>query len=171
MERRGFESWSAQISLLFVAALLFGLAGCGGGGSPQTTPVKLTISWAARRRVVDAPSSALSAIVTLSNANPAGGDFTWTIDRNSAPAAYTSTYTSTSSAKAGSTQVTVRFYAQAGGQGAVVGIAQATVTINADGTGIGDIATIGTITSVVVTVQQSIAVGQTSTTLATATAS
>src|SRR5579871_2339312 len=146
---------------LLMACYLFCLAGCGGGGSSQTTPVTVEIGWGARGRVVNGPSSALSVIVTLNNADPSGGNFTWTINRDSSTLpAYTGRYTSVAHAKVGSTQAIVRFYAQQNGTGAMVGVAEANVTIHTDGTGIGDIATMDTIASVEVPPGQSVAVDQ-----------
>jgi hypothetical protein len=61
----------------------------------------------------------------------------------------------------GSWPLAVRFYAQAGGQDAVVGIAQATVALQPDGSGIGDVSTTKTVASVAVSTGQTVGVGQT----------
>lgn len=124
------------------------------------TPVVIDIGWGARSRVVNGPSSALSAAVTLTNAAPKGGDFVFTVDRDATLPAHTTAYTSPTSAKVGTWQCTVRFYAQADGAGAQVAIAQAAVTLAPDGTGIGNISTTSTIASVQVPTGQSVNVGQ-----------
>lgn len=151
--------------MIFAALLLCLLAlhGCGGSGKgiSKTTPIKLSITWGERSRAINAPSSTLSAVVTLANASATGSDFVYSINRDPAPQTYTGSYTSANSAKVGAAPLTIRFYAQADGAGAVVGIAQAKVTIKADGTGIGSITTTNTIASVSVPVGQTVRVGQT----------
>jgi probable HAF family extracellular repeat protein len=153
---------------LFSFAILLVLlaGGCGGGGGGGTagvgtTTVKMDIAWAARSRAINAPSSALSASLVLTGAGPTGGDFTFTVNRDSSLAAHTGSYTSSNSAKAGTWPLTIRFYAQANGAGAVVGIAQSNVTINADGSGIGTISTTNTIASVEIPSGQGVGVGET----------
>src|SRR5689334_13719635 len=81
--RRSKEE-TMRIGPLVIAALscilLFGCGGGGGGGggtqNVATTPVKVNIHWPARVRALEAPTSALSAVVILSHANPDGTDFT-----------------------------------------------------------------------------------------------
>lgn len=152
--------------LSFLVLLL--LPGCGGGGGGNggggaggttTTAVQASVHWAARSRTLNAPSSALSMVATLHNAAPGGGDFAFTVNRDASPAAYTTTYTSTTLAKIGTWDFAARFYAGANGTGDVVGTASATVTITAAGTGIGDITTVGTVASVAVPANQTVAVG------------
>lgn len=149
-----------------LAAALFasgcgGGSGGGGGGGTTTAPVKMTISWAARSRTINAPSSAQSATLTLVGANPSGGDFIYTVNRNVSPGAYSQDYTSTASAKIGKTTATIVFYAGAGGAGATVGSATAVVTIAADGTGIGDVAVTGTVATTTVNPGQFLKIGAT----------
>jgi len=154
---------------LTAAILPFVLVGCGGGGggaggggsASQSTTVQVTVDWAARSRGVGGPSSALSAKLTITGAALDGRDLNFTINRNAAPAAYSSTYTTTDKAKPGSWQVAVRFYAQADAGGALVGTAQKTSVIAADGTGIGTISTTGTVASVTIPAGQSLLVGET----------
>jgi probable HAF family extracellular repeat protein len=131
-----------------------------GTGSGTPTPVKVTINWAARSRALSAPASALSAVITLKGAATNGGDFSFTVDRNPAPDAYSADYTSPSSARSGYWVLDVKFYAQAGGAGAVVGTAGAGVTIKSDGTGIGNIDTVGKVASVSVPAGQKLKIGQ-----------
>src|SRR5689334_2413445 len=107
-------------SVLALIAALFTLHACGGGGNGggnagTTTPVRFSIDWGARSRTISAPSSALSATLTLANAGPAGGDFHFTVNRDPAPAAYTGNYTTTTRAKIGTWPLTVRFFALADG--------------------------------------------------------
>jgi hypothetical protein len=155
-------------SFVLVTLVACGGGGGGGGGGVQTTPIQVTLHWDARSRAVTAPSSALSVVVTIANAAVGGTDFTFTINRNAAPAAYDQTYTSTGSARVGTWSVTARFYAQPDGGGDVVGIAQANVQIQSNGTGIGTILTTGTVISVTVGPGQSVLVGQTKDLLFTA---
>src|SRR5205807_5444040 len=111
-----------------VGCLWAALAGCGGGASLPTPPVQATINWAARSRSIDAPSSALSVVLVLTKASPDGTDFKWTINRDTIPAGYAITYTSTNKAVVGTYPFTVSFYSQAGGGGSVVASASTTVT-------------------------------------------
>lgn len=152
------------IALITLSILLGcgGGGGGGGGGGQQGTQVRFTIRWAERSRNVAAPSSALSAVVTLKNARADGTDFVFTINRDASnTAAYTRTYTSVDFAMPGTWELGVRFFAQANGAGDVVGTAAANVTLAPDGTGIGDIATTGTVASVKVTENQTVFVGAT----------
>jgi len=154
--------WFSALSFALGVALLAGCGSGGGGngGGVQATPVKMTVNWAARSRA-DAPSSALSFRATLKQASPDGSDLTFGSDRNDAPAAYSQTYTFPNQAKVGTWQLEVTFFAQKGGQGDVVGTAQAMVTLNPDGTGIGDIATNNTVASIEVQAGQSLRAGET----------
>lgn len=107
------------------------------------------------------PSSALSAIVTLAGANPAGGDYSVEIDRHADLDAYTESYNPTQLSKTGTYPLTVRFYAQTGGTGDVVAVGNAMVTIDANGNGVGTVTTINNINSIVVPDGQSATTGQT----------
>src|ERR1051325_2512961 len=96
---------------LWIAVAVMMLFGCGGGSGPGgTANVNATIDWAARSRNLSAPSSALSATFTLTGAKPGGGDFSFTITRDSNPAAYTKSYTSHNQARVGTWPLHVRFY-------------------------------------------------------------
>ena len=152
----------AFISSLLVVCLL---PGCGGGGSDglaatRTTPVKLSISWAARSRFINPPASALSVVVRLQGAHPDGGDFVVTINRRADPAAYVQSLTTSNQAKVGTWLVRASFFAQPDGGGSLVGSAGAWVIVNPDGSGIEFLATSGAIAAVEVVRDQSILVGQ-----------
>jgi|GEM_PF-5964096 len=156
-----------RIGFVLASVVSVGLmAGCGGSGggsgttTPKTTTVKFSIAWAARSRDIAAPSSALSAVVTLQGGSSAGGDFTTEVDRAAAPAAYSQTYTSAQTAKTGTYPLAITFYAQAGGTGAIVGTASASVTIAANGTGIGSVSVANKVATAVVTAGQTVSVPQ-----------
>jgi peptidylprolyl isomerase len=148
---------------LFVLAALgvasVALVGCGGSANPTSsvkaasTPLKLTIDWAARSRVLNAPASALSAVVSFGTVNfPA-------VDRNDAAAAYSQSYVSPNSVPTGPGILTVTFYAEKNGKGAVVGNAAKTINLAADGSGAGDVLLVGKIQSIVLTAAARLAVG------------
>jgi hypothetical protein len=151
-----------------VVALLCSLifTGCGGGGGGgggpivPATSVKADIHWPARTRALEAPPSALSVVIILDNASPDGSDFTWVIDRGNDITDHTSSYTSPNAAKIGPADLTVRFYAQSGGNGAVVATGGGTVTINADGSGIGTVTINNVISAVTVPAGQTISLGE-----------
>ena len=115
-----------HIRLALLAVLVSVIIGCGGGGnSPPPLPantarVQIDLSWAGRSRDVKAPGSALSAVITLKGAGQDGSDFSFIVNRDAAPAAYTRTETSTDGAKLGAWPLTVTFYADKGGSGSVV---------------------------------------------------
>ncbi|MDE2126650.1 MAG: hypothetical protein KGJ62_08675 [Armatimonadetes bacterium] len=125
--------------------------GCGGAlsktAAATSARVKITLNWSARSRAVTAPSSALSANVTLKKANFDGSDFFFIINRDASPSAFTRLYTSANEAQTGKWRLVVTFYAQANGTGSVVGIATAVVTIAGDGSGIGTVSTQNTVTA------------------------
>jgi len=154
------KSTGFALVVALILSVLWGCGGGGGGGGQPGTQVRITLHWAERSKVVNAPSSALSAVVTLKNAKADGSDFTFPINRDATiTTAYDRTYTSVDFAMPGTWELTVRFHAQANGQGDVVGIASANVTLAADGSGIGDIATTGTVASVEVAADQTVFVG------------
>lgn len=148
---------------LLLCAGLF--PGCGGGGASKghSTPVAFTVNWATRSRAeILAPASALSVVLTVPKALANGDDLLVTRNRHADPAAYTETYSSTPLlALPGSYAVTLRFYAQLDGAGALVGEAHAAgVTFAADGSGIGTVATAGTVATVTVDGGQTLAVSE-----------
>ncbi|MCW3052062.1 MAG: hypothetical protein JWN14_1232, partial [Chthonomonadales bacterium] len=159
----------AKLQHTTVFAVVFGalymLTGCGGGGSTpaqRTAKLTLAVSWGPRTRELSAPSSALSAIVILKNAAPAGGDFQFSPTINRDPVridANTTNLVSTNDVKVGTWPLHVEFHAQANGEGDTVGVVDTTVTINSNGSGIGTLATNGAVGSVVLDANQSIYVG------------
>ncbi|HLY65359.1 MAG TPA: Ig-like domain-containing protein, partial [Chloroflexota bacterium] len=130
------------------------------GAGSGSTPISVSVMWPARSRSLSGLSSALSAVFTLQSANPSGRDFTFEEDRNSAPAAYTGSYTSTSPALVGTWTTVVNFFTQPGGKGSIVGTASGIVTILSNGTGLDNIATVGAIKTVTVPANQLILAGQ-----------
>ena len=122
-------------------------------------PVRFSIAWPDLTRAIEAPASALSATVTVSNGAAMGGDLVASVDRNAGTAGYTQEYASASPGRTGTFPMTIRFYDQAAGSGSVVGVGQATVTIAANGSGIGNIAIANTITSVTVPAGQTVPFG------------
>jgi hypothetical protein len=136
MQRANYASALLTVlTAILLCPLFLGCGGGGDGGNPGTTPVNVTVRWPARSRaIVDAPMAALSAVITLQAAKADGTDLILTIERNDAPAAYTQTYTSTEQARAGlTTKLTVQFRAQHGGQGDLVGIAEAQTAVTQNG--------------------------------------
>ena len=171
-----------HIRLALLAVLVSVIIGCGGGGnSPPPLPantarIQIDLSWAGRSRDVKAPGSALSAAITLKGAGQDGSDFSFIVNRDAAPAAYTRTETSTDGAKLGAWPLTVTFYADKGGSGSVVATAMAQVRLNAggklvkpDGSDLGAVFSAGTITNVEIPFGQRIDVGKPSDLMVTAT--
>src|SRR5438093_10128508 len=121
--RNGEMRWQWRT---IIPTLVAALAGCGGGGggggiSSSPVPVNIAIHWGARTRALNAPSSALSAKVTLLGAAPDGGDVSFTVDRDPNPAEYTATAKSGLVAQPGVYLMRAEFRALADGQGDVVG--------------------------------------------------
>lgn len=133
--------------------------------SPIPTPLptaraSLTVVWPARSRgTVASLASALSARVTLIGASPEGQDITFVVHRRADPSAYSAAYSAPTDALVGAWDLQVRFYAQGDGSGDVVGVAEARVTMAADGS-LPDIATTGRIHSVEVSPGQSVLAGE-----------
>jgi len=123
------------------------------------TPLKVTVAWPPRTRAIQAPGSALSCVVSLANANPKGGAFTFEIDRGATLTAFTQTYTSSTSALTGPSMATITFYAAAGGTGSVVANAHSNVTVATDGTGLDQVAVTGTVSKLFIPANQTVAVG------------
>jgi len=157
----------ARTSLYLFACVAAGLAGCGGGGGDgsasnavQTATAKIDVQWGQRSRAVNAPSSALSAVITLTGAAADGTDVRWTVNRNAAPAAYQATYASPAPARVGPLDLLVQFFAESDGAGSAVATAASRVSLKADGTGISDVSTSGDIKSVQITPGQVVRAGQ-----------
>ncbi|MBX3096336.1 MAG: hypothetical protein KF812_05685 [Fimbriimonadaceae bacterium] len=87
------------------------------------------ISWPARSRSpIVGLAAALSARIILVNANPAGGDVQFTVDRDiSITDAHTATYSISQSISRATASFTANFYSGAAGAGQVVGYASGTV--------------------------------------------
>ncbi|MES1227723.1 MAG: hypothetical protein ABUL72_03575, partial [Armatimonadota bacterium] len=94
--------------------------------------------------------------MTLNGANPMGGNYVANIDRRVDLAAYNQNYNPGAEVKAGTYPLIVRFYSQSNGLGSLVATASATVTVAADGTGIGTVTVANTVQSVVVNPGQSL---------------
>ena len=152
--------------ILGVLCLLL-LSGCGGGsdsgptpgpgpgpgpGNPpvqgQSAPIRISISWSARSRGVVAPSSALSAVIRLANAGADGSDYSFTVNRDDNPAAYTQTYTSPDEVPTGSFRLFIDFFAQADGGGSPVALAFSRVTIRNEGEILESFALVGNVASI-----------------------
>jgi hypothetical protein len=136
------------------------LAGCG-GGAPQivrNTRLKLDIVWPTRTRALDAPAGALSAVVSLESLGGGTASFP-AIDRTTTTAGYTQNWVAATDSPTGIVRLVVRFFAQRGGGGALVGTAAKTVVIAPDGTGAGTIAVEGRIATIEVSGPSSIQVG------------
>ncbi len=152
--------------LAVIAGFVMSFAGCGGGNggggsdTVQTANVNVSVNWAARSKAVNAPSSALSLVITLKKANPTTGDFSFTINRDAAPAAYTKKYTSGNQAKQGTWELAARFFSQPDGAGSVVGAIDATINLDKHGDGIGNFTTAGKIATVEIAPNQTVGVGQ-----------
>lgn len=153
----------SAVAMLAAALWVTGCGGGGGGSSPPPGPtvtrVVVNVNWPNRSRNIEAPSSALSMVVTIKGAGEGGTDYSWTIDRDVATTATTKRYLSPGTIKPGAYDVTIKLYAQAGGTGAVVGTAGAHVTIAADGTGLDALAVTGVVNTVEVPAGQSVPTG------------
>lgn len=153
--------------LVCVILLAMSLAGCGGGGSSSgggggaATVVRFSVAWPERTRAIGAPASALSVRLILEGASPGGGDFSTLQNRGAGLAAFTEDFTSPEVAQAGSWPLLVRFYAGTAGTGNVVAQGRATISLAANGTGIGTVTADRIIRSVTVTSGQSVTVGGT----------
>jgi len=152
--------------------------GCGGGSSepkPNPTPtpiisptptptpaavaVKATIVWGPRSRDIGAPSSALSATLTLKDTQSNATVLTKTVDRSVQNGSQT--YTLDPPVTPGNYNLDAKFFSQAGGGGTLVATAGASATVRTDGTLAVTIAFNGVITSVDVPAGQSVNIGQT----------
>jgi hypothetical protein len=148
---------NARIAAVVVASLIL-IAGCGGGGGGATaTRAQIDVLWPNRtREAAPAPSSALSAVLTLIKAAPNGTDFTLTMDRDATLTAHTQSFTAATDAMTGTWAYTLRFHAQKGGNGDVTAeVTGRRAELHADGkltNSDGSALTFGTVTSRVASV-------------------
>lgn len=150
--------WIPSIALCIL--LLVTMSGCGGSSSePSAIPIKFTISWAARARSINAPSSALSAELLLDAAIPGGGQFRYVVNRPDGSGAQVLSYTTTQPVLLGQHAMHMRFYAATNATGAIVGVAGDMVDIKTDGTGIGSVYTEGSVADVSIPEKQTVALG------------
>ncbi len=119
---------------------------------PDATPA-LSINWAARSRVLNAPSSARFARFTLTDPDFNVPEVSTTATRRDAPAAYSQTI-SLPATRIGPKILTATFFASEGGD--TVASASVLVILKPDGSGIGDIALTGQVASVAVNRGQSV---------------
>lgn len=160
-----FLRTSKRLSLFLIPFLCFLAVGCGGGGSGKptvrsTTTVRISMRWPERSRVVQATSSALSAVFTLTGAKLNGGDFVAVVSRGLSKDAYDEEITTTTEALVGKWNLEVRFCAEPDGKGVTVARAQTTITLAQNGTGIPTLAPASNIAQVEVLPDQTIRVGE-----------
>ncbi len=158
---------SVTAALVSVAGAII-IGGCGSGGSgggptptptatvPRSATAKFDLSWA-----VQAPGSTSSVRVTLRGAAEDGTDVTILINRTSDNAAYTQQVSFSIPVRvAVGVTLEVQFYTGADGTGTLIGATTTTVSILADGSGIGTISTARRIARVKVLPNQSVLVGE-----------
>jgi len=96
--------------------------GCGGGGAasePDRTDLSVVrVTWPVRSRVLYAPSSALSAKVTVHGADQLGKDVTFTVNRDlTQTASHVETYPVPGILKMGNRSFSMTFYSDVNGKG------------------------------------------------------
>ena len=136
---------------LLAAFSLLLLVGCNANVEPSpfarlgglSRALRLTVTWPLRSRVVNAPSAALSAVVTLTGASPGGGNVSFTVDRGVGASGGAQTYDRGIQTRNGEYDLTITYYANPGGAGTPenprVGEAVARVRVIPDDQGIADI--------------------------------
>jgi Tol biopolymer transport system component len=152
---------ASLVTVLVIACGGGGGGGGNGGGTPVTVQVQFTVNWAERSRAIDGPGSAASVKLEIAGAGVPSGDFSFTVNRNTDPAAHLETYISVPQAKSGSHLVSATFYAGANGTGDIVGVASGQMTVQTNGQLSGTISTVGTIATVEVPAGQTIVTDQT----------
>ncbi|MBC8142518.1 MAG: hypothetical protein H7Y38_13890 [Armatimonadetes bacterium] len=119
--------------------------------APVYVAPTFTIRWNGRSRTIATPSSALSVVLTLSNARIDGTDAATVANRDAANiAAHDASFRFPVLVVAGTHPLRVRFYAAPNGTGALVAEADALATIDAEGRGIGNITPVGRIVRVAI---------------------
>lgn len=152
------------LAIVVTAAALTGCGGGKGGGAPEPTPtaLKFSVDWAARSRALSGPGSALSVVVSLRGAGPSHSDLALSpaVNRDTTrPEAHRQEIVTANAVRPGLWPLHAEFHAQPDGAGDIVGTVDANVTIQADGTGIGDLATQGQIGAVEVTAPPALSIG------------
>jgi hypothetical protein len=133
-----------------------GLVGEVALSAPDARQARVTaeLSWGARSRSTGGLNSALSARITVEDTRPQG-TLSFVANRDSRLTAYTQSYTSPETVRVGPKTITITFFTNADGQGAVVGVAKGTATLLADGTGLGSYTTEGAIKTLTLTLTKS----------------
>ncbi len=162
--------WKYRGALAAPALLACFLTGCGFIDPEDLlykTPVKLVISWPARSaqwgtlKAVTSPGSAIMAGITLKGANRDGSDFYFTATRPDDPNAAAVSYSSTEKVRPGTYPLVITFYSPVTGGNPIVGEAQDLVTIQRDGSGIGDVKVEAMAATVEVIAGQTLKAGET----------
>jgi uncharacterized protein YjdB len=168
--------WSLSLALILVGlgtAFVVGCGGSKGGGgatpSPSSSPTPgerqvsptYTIIWPNRSRALNPPASTRSLRITLTR-----GSFTRSelIDRSEArTGSYAESRTLASAIPTGGYRVTVECFADPAGRGASVAAGAEDVTIQNDGSGIGEVSLTGAVKSAALLPDQRVGFGQTQT--------
>lgn len=108
------------VASLFAVSMLVAI-GCGGGGAAEPDRTNLSVikvTWPDRSRTLYAPSSALSAKVTVIGADQLGKDVTFTINRDlSQKGSHVETYAVPGILMMGNRSFAMTFYSDADGKG------------------------------------------------------
>lgn len=113
------RTWSAAVA----AALMILLSGCTARVAPNPFAVqgglsralRVTINWPERSRAINAPSAALSAVVTLQGAGPTGTDISIVVNRTGPETAHSETYDRTVQVRNGTFPLQINYFAETGG--------------------------------------------------------
>lgn len=116
------------------------LSGCGGNSSSLNNPSSgssakapsIQIAWPARSRILNAPTSAQSAILTLHDSSGTSSDLSLSVVRAQS-AAFIGTYIFPSSRHAGTYTISAKFYTDTSSASTLVGTAGADATLDSNG--------------------------------------
>ncbi len=157
------------IAYLACLGLLGMLGGCGGGDSETVTATatpQVSVDWPARSRGFSGLASAQSVTITIRKALVTGADLTFSHDRTASTDAYTANYSATQPVTVGPHLVELKFYADPGATGSLVGTASVAASVlaggglvRADGSPLGNVQTAATIAKVSLTPDQSVNAG------------
>lgn len=165
--------WPTLLLALTLAAAGV-LAGCNAATGKQPTQsalsraLRIAFAWPplnSTGRAVQAPSTALSATLTIRDARVDSGDFIFTVSRNQDTGAHTENYTSPPGVKSGTFPISIGFYSAPNGingTGSLVGVIASTITIAEDGSTTGpavDASAASTITGIEISTLNSVGVG------------